>query len=92
VKGAEQRPFTFHRSLFKLPADRFQRTAEARKHSSSVITVLLFLPSVGDKGLERLGRDLVLTLSPTLDGVGESGTADAHTVLAPAARAPRIEP
>ncbi len=50
--------------------------------SASVIAVLPFSPSVADTGLERLGRDLVLTLSPTLDGVGEIRTVDAHSVLA----------
>ena len=49
---------------------------------ASTIAVLPFSPSVADTGLERLGRDLVLTLSPTLDGVGEIRTVDAHTVLA----------
>ncbi|HEY7635215.1 MAG TPA: serine/threonine-protein kinase, partial [Gemmatimonadales bacterium] len=38
--------------------------------SAAVIAVLPFTPSVPDTGLERLGRDLVLTVSPTLDGVG----------------------
>jgi TolB-like protein len=50
--------------------------------SASVIAVLPFSPSVADTGLERLGRDLVLTLSSTLDGLGEIRTVDAHTVLA----------
>lgn len=50
--------------------------------SASVIAVLPLSPSVTDTALERLGRDLVLTLSPTLDGVGDIRTVDAHTVLA----------
>jgi TolB-like protein len=50
--------------------------------SAAVIAVLPFTPSVPDSGLERLGRDLVLTVSPTLDGVGDIRTVDAHTVLA----------
>jgi TolB-like protein len=50
--------------------------------SAAVIAVLPFTPSVPDTGLERLGRDLVLTVSPTLDGVGDIRTVDAHTVLA----------
>jgi TolB-like protein len=53
--------------------------------SASVIAVLPFSPSVADTGLERLGRDLVLTLSPTLDGVGDIRTVDAHTVLSQSA-------
>ncbi|MGH7499357.1 MAG: protein kinase domain-containing protein [Gemmatimonadales bacterium] len=50
--------------------------------SASVIAVLPFAPSVADTGLARLGRDLVLTLSATLDGVGEIRTVDPYTVLA----------
>jgi TolB-like protein len=53
--------------------------------SASVIAVLPFAPSVADTGLARLGRDLVLTLSATLDGVGEIRTVDPHTVLAQSA-------
>ena len=50
--------------------------------SASVIAVLPLAPSVADTGLARLGRDLALTLSANLDGVGEIRTVDAHTVLA----------
>jgi TolB-like protein len=50
--------------------------------SASAIAVLPFAPSVTDTELTRLGRDLALTLSTTLDGVGEIRTVDAHTVLA----------
>jgi serine/threonine-protein kinase len=50
--------------------------------SASVIAVLPFTPSGVDTGLARLGRDLVLTLSANLDGVGEIRTVDPHTVLA----------
>ncbi|HEX3233187.1 MAG TPA: serine/threonine-protein kinase [Gemmatimonadales bacterium] len=50
--------------------------------SASMIAVLPFAPSVDDTALARLGRDLVLTLSATLDGVGEIRTVDPHTVLA----------
>jgi serine/threonine protein kinase len=53
--------------------------------SASVIAVLPFAPSVADTGLTRLGRDLVLTVSATLDGVGEIRTVDPHTVLAQSA-------
>jgi TolB-like protein len=50
--------------------------------SATLVAVLPFTPSVPDTGLQRLGRDLVLTVSPTLDGVGDIRTVDAHTVLA----------
>jgi TolB-like protein len=50
--------------------------------AASVIAVLPFAPSVADTGLARLGRDLVLTVSATLDGVGEIRTVDPYTVLA----------
>jgi TolB-like protein len=53
--------------------------------SASVIAILPFAPSVADTGLARLGRDLVLTVSATLDGVGEIRTVDPHTVLAQSA-------
>jgi len=54
--------------------------------SAARIAVLPFTPSVPDTALERLGRDLVLTVSPTLDGVGDIRTVDAHTVLAQSPR------
>jgi len=50
--------------------------------SASVIAVLPFAPSVADTGLARLGRDLVLTVSATLDGLGEIRAVDPYTVLA----------
>jgi serine/threonine protein kinase len=56
--------------------------------SASVIAVLPFAPSVADTGLSRLGRDLVLTVSATLDGVGEIRTVDPYTVLAQSTDAP----
>ena len=40
------------------------------------------LGSTGDSTLARLGRDLVVTVSATLDGVGEVRTVDAMSVLA----------
>ncbi|MEO6055645.1 MAG: hypothetical protein ABIQ49_02290, partial [Gemmatimonadales bacterium] len=46
-----------------------------------------FAPSVADTGLARLGRDLVLTVSATLDGVGEIRTVDPYTILAQSADA-----
>jgi len=51
----------------------------------SVVAVLPFAPSLPDSALARLGRDLVISLSATLDGTGDTRTADALTVLAQAA-------
>jgi tetratricopeptide (TPR) repeat protein len=50
--------------------------------SASTILVLPFLPPPGDTALARLGRDLVITLSATLDGLGDFRTVDASTVFA----------
>ena len=50
--------------------------------SASVIAVLPFLPSTADTALARLGRDLVLTISANLDGVGGIRAADPRLVLA----------
>ena len=52
--------------------------------SASLIAVLPFTPSGPDSALVRLGRDLVFTLSATLDGLGGIQVADAHSVLAAA--------
>jgi tRNA A-37 threonylcarbamoyl transferase component Bud32/tetratricopeptide (TPR) repeat protein/TolB-like protein len=49
--------------------------------SASVIAVLPFLPSSADTTLMRLGRDLVLTISANLDGVGGIRTADPRLIL-----------
>jgi tetratricopeptide (TPR) repeat protein len=48
---------------------------------SSAILILPFAPPERDTLLERLGRDLVVTLSASLDGVGDLRTVDALTVL-----------
>ncbi len=50
--------------------------------SASVIAIVPFAPSSPDTALVRLGRDLVVTLSANLDGVGDIRTVDALTVLA----------
>ena len=50
--------------------------------SASVIAVVPFAPSTADSALARLGRDLVVTISANLDGVGDIRTVDALTVLA----------
>ncbi|MGH7713027.1 MAG: serine/threonine-protein kinase, partial [Gemmatimonadaceae bacterium] len=51
-------------------------------HAASTMAVMPFLPVVSDTALSRLGRELVITISATLDGVGGIQTADAMTVLA----------
>lgn len=55
--------------------------------SASTIVVLPFSPVVEDSALRRLGRELVVTLSANLDGVGGIRAADALTVLARVDRA-----
>jgi TolB-like protein len=47
----------------------------------SLIVVLPFTPTADDTALSRLGRDLVVTLSTNLDGLGELRTVDGVTVL-----------
>jgi TolB-like protein len=49
---------------------------------SASILVLPFAPAVQDSALERLGRDLVVTISAGLDGIEHLQTVDAATVLA----------
>ena len=49
--------------------------------SASIIAVMPLAPSSADTGLARLGRDLVITLSANLDGVGDIRSVDALTVL-----------
>jgi serine/threonine-protein kinase len=50
--------------------------------SGAVIAVMPFAPATTDTALARLGRDLVVTLSTTLDGIAGGRTVDALTVLA----------
>ena len=50
--------------------------------SASVIAVAPFAPTAADTALTRLGRDLVVTVSANLDGVGDIRAVDALTVLA----------
>jgi hypothetical protein len=50
--------------------------------SPGVIVILPFEPVAEGVGLENLSRDLVVTLSTTLDGIGGLRTVDALTVLA----------
>jgi TolB-like protein len=50
--------------------------------SAAFIAVMPLTPSSPDSALARLGRDLTVTLSANLDGVGEIRTVDALTILA----------
>jgi len=50
--------------------------------SATTIAVMPLVPVATDTALERLGRELVVTLSANLDGVGGIRTAEAITVLA----------
>ena len=61
--------------------------------SASAIAVLPPVPVTSDTALARLGRELVITVSANLDGVGGIRTTDALTVLAnvhPAESAPSL--
>src|SRR2546426_5127396 len=51
-----------------------------------------FVPVAADTALERLGRELVVTLSANLDGVGGIRTAEAITVLAQVAEGEPLTP
>jgi hypothetical protein len=50
--------------------------------SALVMAVTPFAPTGPDAALARLGRDLVVTLSANLDGVGDIRTVDALAILA----------
>jgi len=63
---------------------RFMRHRPQVEPSASFIAVLPFLPSTSDSALGRLGRDLVLTISANLDGVGGIRVVDPRLVLAKA--------
>jgi serine/threonine-protein kinase len=45
------------------------------------ISVLPFAPTTADPALERIGRDLAVTLAAGLDGIGALQTVDASTTL-----------
>ena len=57
-----------------------ERAAPPTARASS-IAVFPFTPSTADTLLLRLGRDLVATLSASLNGVGELRTVDANAIL-----------
>jgi len=56
--------------------------------SSSSLAVLPFTPSVGDSALLRLGRDLVSTVSASLNGIGDIRTVDPQRILGEAGDLP----
>jgi hypothetical protein len=58
------------------------RAAPAFAAPAAAIAVLPFVPAVPDTALTRIGRELVITLSATLDGVGAIRTVEALTMLA----------
>lgn len=49
--------------------------------SASKIAVMPFAPTVPDTALARVGRDLVVTVSANLDGVGDIRTVDPSAIL-----------
>ena len=71
-----------------------RRSAEAPAPAvdQRVVAVMPFVPSSGDTALSRLGRDLVFTLSATLDGIADLRTADPHSILALSAQQSGIRP
>jgi serine/threonine protein kinase len=58
------------------------RAPTARTNPSpSTVAVFPFTPAAPDTLLQRLGRDLVSTLSGSLDGIGDLRAVDAQTIL-----------
>jgi TolB-like protein len=53
------------------------------------VIAVMPLGSTGDSALARLGRDLVVTLSANIDGIGSVRTVDAMSVLQRAAELPQ---
>ena len=72
-RSASRRSWSSRRLVWRRP--------EATPAASSSLAVLPFTPSVPDTLLLRLGRDLALTLSASLNGVGDIRTVDAPTIL-----------
>ena len=60
--------------------------------NQDVVAILPFVPSSGDTALSRFGRDLVFTLSATLDGIADLRTADPHSILALSAPLAGVRP
>ena len=57
------------------------RTPTSRVVEGADVIAVMPLGSTGDSNLTRLGRELVVTLSTSLDGVGSLRTVDAMSVL-----------
>ncbi len=66
---------------------RKDTSATSISGDASAIAVMP-LSAISDSSLARLGQDLVVTLSTTLDGVGELHTVDAPTLLLNTRNAP----
>jgi TolB-like protein len=71
---------------------RGQHAAGAVLPSASSIAVMPLVPVAPDTALARLGRELVVTLSANLDGVGGITTTDAITVLAQVGEGESVDP
>ena len=71
---------------------RNRSAAGAVAPSAATIAVMPLVPVTQDTALERLGRELVVTLSANLDGVGGIHTAEAITVLAQVAEGEPLTP
>ena len=57
------------------------RPREGVLQAAETIAVMPFLPATDDSALTRLGRDLVVTLSSNLDGVGPIRAIDPGSIL-----------
>jgi TolB-like protein len=71
---------------------RSRWAAGAVAPSAATIAVMPLVPATQDTALERLGRELVVTLSANLEGVGGIHAAEAITVLAQVKEGERLTP
>ncbi len=60
--------------------------------AASMIAVLPFVPSAPDSALARLGGDLMMTVSRTLDGVGPVRAVDRYRILTAVGSARSLSP
>jgi tetratricopeptide (TPR) repeat protein/TolB-like protein len=74
-------------SAFLLPG-AIRRLRATVVPAANVIAVLPLVPASADSALERLGQNLVITLSTNLDGLGGMRAIDPLTVLAQAQHKP----
>ncbi|MEX2153864.1 MAG: serine/threonine-protein kinase [Gemmatimonadaceae bacterium] len=63
-------------------ATALTRTRSPVHPAAAVMAILPLVPAQTDSALARLGRDLVVTLSASLDGISEIRMVDALTLLA----------